>query len=175
TIWFSGLPASGKSTLARELEKKLFNLGYATYILDGDNVRLGINKDLGFSLKDREENIRRVAEIAKLFNQAGVIVLCSFVAPTEKIRQMACSIIGKDKFLEVYVNTPLEVCEKRDPKGLYKKAREGKIKDFTGISSPFEEPENPFLSIDTSKVSLSDAVARLVKEVVSKIGSITPQ
>lgn len=142
TIWMSGLSGSGKSTIANNLEFSLNSMNYHTYILDGDNTRLGLNKNLGFSEEDRIENIRRVAQVCKLMNDAGLIVICSFISPFEKNRTQAREIIGDDKFFEVYVDTDLSVCEERDPKGLYKKARAGEIKDFTGISSPFEAPTN---------------------------------
>lgn len=141
TIWMSGLSGSGKSTIANQLEHTLNSLGYHTYVLDGDNTRLGLNKGLGFSEEDRIENIRRVSEVCKLMNDAGLIVICSFISPFEKNRQQAKEIIG-DNFFEVFIDASLETCEMRDPKGLYKKARLGEIKDFTGISSPFENPTN---------------------------------
>ena len=141
TIWMSGLSGSGKSTIANNLESKLFEMCYHTYIMEGDKTRLGLNKNLGFSDEDRIENLRRVAEVCKLMNDAGIIVICSFISPFEKNRSDAKYIIGED-FLEVFVDATLETCETRDPKGLYKKARTGEIKDFTGISSPFEVPQN---------------------------------
>jgi adenylylsulfate kinase len=141
TIWMSGLSGSGKSTIANVLETKLFEMGYHTYIMDGDNTRLGLNKNLGFSDDDRIENLRRVAEVCKLMNDAGLIVICSFISPFESNRQLSKEIIG-ETFLDVFVDASLETCEKRDPKGLYKKARTGEIKDFTGISSPFDIPKN---------------------------------
>jgi adenylylsulfate kinase len=141
TIWLSGLSGSGKSTIANALESELHSSGYHTYVLDGDNTRLGLNKNLGFSEEDRVENIRRVAEVCKLMNDAGLIVICSFISPFETNRLSAREIIG-DGFFEFYVNADLSVCENRDPKGLYKKARAGEIKDFTGISAPFETPTN---------------------------------
>jgi adenylylsulfate kinase len=141
TIWMSGLSGSGKSTIANLLETKLFEMGYHTYIMDGDNTRLGLNKNLGFSNEDRIENLRRVAEVCKLMNEAGLIVICSFISPFESNRQLSKEIVGED-FLNVFVDATLETCEKRDPKGLYKKARSGEIKDFTGISSPFQIPQN---------------------------------
>ncbi len=139
TIWMSGLSGSGKSTIASQLENSLNLMGYHTYILDGDNTRLGLNKNLGFSEEDRIENIRRVSEVCKLMNDAGIIVICSFISPFQKNREQASQIIG-EKFIEVFIDASLETCETRDPKGLYKKARAGEIKDFTGISSPFEIP-----------------------------------
>ena len=143
-IWFTGLSGSGKSTLAIALERELYKRGFLTRILDGDNIRSGINNNLGFSEADRTENIRRIAEVSKLFVDCGIVTIAAFISPTRAIRQMAREIIGKDDFLEVYVSTPLEECEKRDVKGLYKKARKGEIRDFTGISAPFEAPLHPF-------------------------------
>lgn len=168
TLWFTGLSGSGKSTLANEVEKRLVSLGYHTMLLDGDNVRLGLNKDLGFEEAGRIENIRRIAEVAKLMNDAGLITLTSFISPFEQERRKAQQIVG-DAYIEIYVSTPLEVCEKRDVKGLYQKARAQEIADFTGISSPYEEPEKPHITIDTSDISLEDAADYIVKEVL-KIG-----
>jgi adenylylsulfate kinase len=141
TIWMSGLSGSGKSTIANLVEEKLISLGYHTYILDGDNTRIGLNKDLGFSEEARVENIRRVSEVCKLMNDAGLIVICSFISPFEKNREQAKEIIGEG-FIEIFIDADLSTCETRDPKGLYKKARTGEIKEFTGISSPFENPQN---------------------------------
>ena len=141
TIWMSGLSGSGKSTIANLVEEKLISLGYHTYILDGDNTRMGLNKDLGFSEEARVENIRRVSEVCKLMNDAGLIVICSFISPFEKNREQAKEIIGEG-FMEIFIDADLSTCETRDPKGLYKKARTGEIKEFTGISSPFENPQN---------------------------------
>ena len=141
TIWMSGLSGSGKSTIANLVEEKLISLGYHTYILDGDNTRMGLNKDLGFSEEARVENIRRVSEVCKLMNDAGLIVICSFISPFEKNREQAKEIIGEG-FMEIFIDADLSTCEERDPKGLYKKARTGEIKEFTGISSPFENPQN---------------------------------
>ena len=151
SIWFSGLSGSGKSTLAKLLEKKLFDLGFKTVLLDGDNTRLNLNKDLGFSLEDRMENIRRIAEVSKLMNDAGIITISCFISPTHEIRNLAKSIIGKDSFYLIYTNSPLSKCIERDTKGLYKKAIDNKIPDFTGISSPFEEPKDDYLEISTNK------------------------
>ena len=161
--WLTGLSGSGKSTIAEGLERALFNEGYFVKILDGDNIRTGINKDLGFSIEDRTENIRRIAEVAKLFVDSGVIVLCSFVSPTVEIRDQARHIIGEDDFSEVFVNTPLEICEKRDVKGLYKKARNGEIKGFTGIDSPYEPPQNPSIIIVTENKKVEECVAELLQ------------
>ena len=157
-IWFTGLSGSGKSTLAIALERELYKQGILCRILDGDNIRSGINNNLGFSEADRTENIRRIAEVSKLFVDCGIVTIAAFISPTHAIRRMASEIIGEDDFLEVYVSTPIEECERRDVKGLYAKARRGEIKEFTGISSPFEAPEHPFISIDTSRQSLADSV-----------------
>ena len=157
TIWFTGLSGAGKSALANEIEKMLSVRGNYTMLLDGDNVRMGLNKNLGFEEGDRIENIRRVAEVAKLMNDAGLIVLTSFISPFKGDRRSAKQIIGDDSFVEVYVSTPIDICEARDVKGLYKKAREGSIPNFTGINSPYEPPENPDIKIDTSNYSLADA------------------
>ncbi|MFT6783480.1 MAG: adenylylsulfate kinase [Saprospiraceae bacterium] len=162
-LWFTGLSGSGKSTIAEGLERKLFNLGHYVKVLDGDNIRSGINKNLGFSLEDRKENIRRIAEVAKLFLDSGVIVLCSFVSPTIEIREMAKGIIGQDDFKEIYVDTPLAICESRDVKGLYKKARAGEIKGFTGIDSPFEAPGNPTLTLKTENKSVAECVSEAMQ------------
>jgi len=157
-LWFTGLPSSGKSTIANELEKKLVTLGTRTYILDGDNVRMGLCKDLGFSEEDRGENIRRIGEVSKLFVDAGCIVLSAFVSPYIKDRDAVRELAEEGEFIEVFVDAPLEVCEERDVKGLYKKAREGIIKGFTGIDDPYEAPLNPEITIDTSKLSLDEGV-----------------
>ena len=168
-IWFTGLSGSGKSTLAIALERELYKQGILCRILDGDNIRSGINNNLGFSEADRTENIRRIAEVSKLFVDCGIVTLAAFISPTHAIRRMASEIIGEDDFLEVYVSTPIEECERRDVKGLYAKARRGEIKEFTGISSPFEAPEHPFISIDTSRQSLADSVKVLLEAVSPKI------
>ena len=168
-IWFTGLSGSGKSTLAIALERELYKQGILCRILDGDNIRSGINNNLGFSEADRTENIRRIAEVSKLFVDCGIVTLAAFISPTHAIRRMASEIIGEDDFLEVYVSTPIEECERRDVKGLYAKARRGEIKEFTGISSPFEAPEHPFISIDTSRQSLADSVKILLEAVSPKI------
>ena len=165
SLWFCGLSGSGKSTLAIGLEKVLFQKGYIVQVLDGDNIRGGINNNLGFSVEDRLENNRRVAEISKLYNRSGLITINSFISPTKTIRAHAKNIIGNDFFVEVYVKASLEVCEKRDVKGLYKKARRGEIKGFTGIDSPFEIPENPFVTIDTEKMSLDESLERLLEKI----------
>jgi bifunctional enzyme CysN/CysC len=168
TLWFTGLSGSGKSTLANALEMKLAALGKHTMLLDGDNVRMGLNRGLGFSDEDRTENIRRVAEVAKLMNDAGLIVLTAFISPFAADRELARSIIGDD-FVEVYISTPLEECEKRDVKGLYKKARTGEIASFTGISSPYEKPEKPEIELDTSKVTVEQAAEELVKKLRDRL------
>ena len=168
-IWFTGLSGSGKSTLAIALEGELYKQGILCRILDGDNIRSGINNNLGFSEAARTENIRRIAEVSKLFVDCGIVTIAAFISPTHAIRRMASEIIGEDDFLEVYVSTPIEECERRDVKGLYAKARRGEIKEFTGISSPFEAPEHPFISIDTSRQSLADSVKILLEAVSPKI------
>lgn len=162
TIWLTGLSAAGKSTLAFALERELMADGHACYVLDGDNVRHGLNRNLGFSHEDRTENVRRVAEVARLMNEAGLIVITSFISPFRADRLMAREIIGPDYFGEVYVSTTLAVCESRDPKGLYSKARTGKVAEFTGISSPYEPPSLPDLIIDTAQLSLDESVSQLV-------------
>lgn len=161
-LWFTGLSGSGKSTVAIALERELQKRGLLCRILDGDNIRSGINKGLGFTAEDRRENIRRIAEVAKLFVDTGIITIAAFISPSNELRRMASDIIGAEDFKEVYISTPLEVCEARDVKGLYAKARRGEIKNFTGISAPFEAPEHPALSIDTSKVSLEDSVKQIL-------------
>ena len=162
TIWLTGLSGAGKSTLANEVEKRLFAMGKYTMLLDGDNVRMGLNQNLGFSEEDRVENIRRIAEVSKLMNDAGLIVLTSFISPFRQDRRNAKNIIG-ERFVEVYISTPLEECEKGDVKGLYKKARNGEISNFTGITSPYEAPEHPDITVDTSKYSLEECVDIILK------------
>jgi len=168
-IWFTGLSGSGKTTLASLLEKRLFELNYFCQILDGDNVRSGINRNLKFTKEDRMENIRRIAEISKLFMNCGIILICAFISPTNEMRQMAKDIIGEDNFLEVFVNTPLDICEQRDPKGLYKKARTGEIKNFTGISSPFEVPKSPFIDAKNSNPNINETVRKILLKVIPEI------
>ena len=168
-IWFTGLSGSGKSTLAIALERELHQRGILCRILDGDNIRSGINNNLGFTEVDRVENIRRIAEVSKLFIDTGIVTLAAFISPNNDIREMAARIIGKEDFLEVYVNTPIEECERRDVKGLYAKARKGEIKNFTGISAPFEAPEHPALKLDTSVLSLEDSVHQLLEIVLPRI------
>lgn len=168
-IWFTGLSGSGKTTLAANLEKELFFRRFFCHILDGDNIRMGINNNLGFSEEDRLENIRRISEVSKLLINTGLITICSFISPTNEIRKLARSIIGENDFIEIFLNPPLEVCEKRDTKGLYKKARAGLIKDFTGISSPFEPPQNPDLEIDTSTTNIKDSVDLIFNKIIDRI------
>ena len=162
-LWFTGLSGSGKSTVAIALERELQKRGLLCRILDGDNMRTGINANLGFSADDRRENIRRVAEVAKLFVDTGIITIAAFVSPTEDLRKLAQHIIGKDDFKEIFISTPIEECERRDVKGLYARARRGEVKNFTGISAPFEAPQHPALSLDTSKLSLEESVAQLLQ------------
>lgn len=168
-IWFTGLSGSGKSTIAIALERELHKRGLMCRILDGDNIRSGINNNLGFSEADRVENIRRIAEVSKLFVDSGIITLAAFISPSNEIRKMAADIIGQDDFLEVYVSTPLEECERRDVKGLYAKARSGQIKNFTGISAPFETPEHPALELNTSKLSLEESVEALLNLILPRV------
>ena len=162
-IWMTGLSGSGKSTVAIGVERELHKRGILCRILDGDNIRSGINSNLGFSEEDRRENIRRIAEIGKLFVDTGIVTIACFVSPTLELRQMAREIIGPEDFREVYIATPLEECERRDVKGLYARARKGEVKDFTGISAPFEAPTNPDLSLDTSQMTLKDEVEAVVE------------
>ena len=168
-IWFTGLSASGKSTIAIALERELHKRGLLCRILDGDNIRSGINNNLGFTEADRIENIRRIAEVSKLFVDTGIITIAAFISPSNDIREMAANIIGKDDFLEVYVSTPIEECERRDVKGLYAKARRGEIKNFTGISAPFEAPAYPALTLDTSALSLEESVNKLLELILPRI------
>jgi len=167
-VWLVGLSGSGKSTIAMALEKLLFSRGYFAQMLDGDNIRSGINGDLGFSDEDRRENIRRIAEIARLYAQSGVITINSFISPTRSIRQMTRDIIGPDYF-EVFVDTPLDVCEQRDVKGLYAKARKGELKGFTGIDAPFEAPKNPDLILRTENKSIEACTQELFDHIIEKI------
>lgn len=161
-IWFTGLSGSGKSTLAIELEKELHNRSFLVKLLDGDNVRTGINNNLGFSEEDRKENLRRIAEINKLFIENGIITINSFVSPTDELRNLVKHIIGEKDFYLVHVNASLEVCEQRDVKGFYKKARKGEISDFTGVTAPFEKPADAFLEIDTAKLSVKECIEILL-------------
>ncbi len=165
-IWLTGLSGSGKSTIAKELELKLHKIGKTAYILDGDNIRHGLNSDLGFSDNDRTENIRRIAEVAALFTDAGIIAITAFISPFRKDRENARRIFPEGRFMEIYVNSPIEICESRDPKGLYKKARVGKISDFTGIASAYEAPENPELELKSDQLTIeesADAIITLIK------------
>jgi len=168
-IWMTGLSGAGKTTIAKNLEAELLAQGYIAQILDGDNIRSGINNNLSFSEEDRFENIRRIAEISKLFVQGGIICINSFISPTGKIRDMAKRIIGKDDYIEIYVNAPLEVCEDRDVKGLYSKARRGEIKDFTGIDSPFEEPLNPDVEVNTDIQTAKESVQQILDHILPLI------
>lgn len=167
-LWFTGLSGSGKSTVAIALERELHSRGLLCRILDGDNIRSGINNNLGFSAEDRVENIRRIAEVGRLFVDTGIITIAAFISPNNQLREMAAEIIGKDDFVEVFVSTPLEECEKRDVKGLYAKARRGEIKNFTGISAPFEAPEHPDITLDTSKLPVEKSVKILLDYVLPK-------
>jgi adenylylsulfate kinase len=160
-LWLTGLSGSGKSTIAQGLEQLLFQHGFFAQVLDGDNIRSGINSNLGFGLEDRQENIRRIAEIAHLYLQTGVITINSFISPTVEIRSFAREIVGPEDFIEIYINAPIEVCEARDVKGLYQKARAGEITGFTGIDSPYEAPENPALEIKTDQLSLEESVQKI--------------
>ena len=172
-IWFTGLSGSGKSTIAIALERELHERGILCRILDGDNVRSGINNNLGFSEKDRVENIRRIAEVSKLFVDTGIVTIAAFISPSNTLRRMAASIIGETDFIEVYVDTPLSVCEQRDVKGLYKRARNGEVKNFTGISAPFEAPEHPALRLDTSRLTIGQSVDKLLGLILPKINKTT--
>jgi adenylylsulfate kinase len=164
-LWFTGLSGSGKSTIANALESKLHSMGYHTYLLDGDNVRHGLNKNLGFSDEDRVENIRRIGEVAKLFVDAGTIVMTAFISPFRADRNMVRGIVGADEFIEVYVDTPLDVCEQRDPKGLYQKARAGQIKNFTGLDSPYEAPDKPEITLKTAEQTIDQSVEQIVSNL----------
>jgi adenylylsulfate kinase len=165
-IWLTGLSGSGKTTIGREVEMELNKRGYLTQVLDGDNIRTGINNNLGFSETDRFENIRRIAEVSKLFLNCGIICINSFISPTRNIRHMAIDIIGKENFIEVYINAPVEVCEQRDVKGLYKKARRGEIKNFTGIDSPFEVPENPDIELKTDQLTVEESAKKALEFIL---------
>jgi len=172
TIWFTGLSGSGKSTIAKELELQLLQRGVKAFVLDGDNIRHGLNRDLGFSPEQRSENIRRVAEVARLMNDAGLLVITAFISPYEADRNQASEIIGGERFLEVHVATPLAICEERDPKGLYAKARAGEIKSFTGVSAPYESPPRPALRLGTADAAVDELVAEVVALLVQR-GSIS--
>jgi len=168
-LWFTGLSGSGKSTIANEVEQALFKKGLKTYTLDGDNIRSGINKGLGFSEEDRHENLRRIAEVSKLFVDAGIITIGAFVSPLEKDRELVKSIVGEKDFVEIFVDTSLAECERRDVKGLYKKARAGEIKNFTGIGAPYEPPKNPDILIETEKESIEEVVRKVITFVENKL------
>lgn len=168
-IWFTGLSGSGKSTIANHLEKKLFDLGVKTYSLDGDNIRSGLNKGLSFTEEDRTENNRRISEVAKLFMDAGLVTITAFISPLDDDRKKARKIIGDENFIEIFVNTPLEICEARDVKGLYKKARRGEIDNFTGISSPYEAPVNPDIEIQTENESIEESVEKIFSFLKEKL------
>ena len=170
-IWFTGLSGSGKSTIAYTLEHALIQRGHMAYVLDGDNIRFGLNKNLGFSAEDRQENIRRIAEVGKLYADTGIITLTAFISPYKEDRNAARETIGQGDFYEIFCDTPLEVCEKRDPKGLYKKARAGEIKGFTGIDDPYEAPDKPEMVIDTSNTSPQEAAVAIC-EMLEKAGKI---
>jgi adenylylsulfate kinase len=170
-IWFTGLSGSGKSTLAVQLEAQLHGLGFKTYLLDGDNIRAGLNKDLSFADEGRVENIRRIGEVAKLMLDAGVIVLSAFISPFKADREQVKAIVGSENYVEVFVDAPLEVCEQRDVKGLYKKARAGEVRNFTGIDSPYEAPEHPDVHIPTHKLSLDESINALISTILPRIKS----
>jgi len=171
-IWFTGLSGSGKSTLATHLEYQLFHQDFKTYLLDGDNIRTGLNKDLDFSDNARKENIRRIGEVAKLFLDSGLIVLSAFISPFEEDRSNVRNIVGKDNFIEVFVDCPLEICEQRDIKGLYKKARLGEVKSFTGIHSPYEPPVHPDITIPTHLQSLEESLEKLINFITPQLSVI---
>ncbi len=168
-LWFTGLSGSGKSTLATAIEKKLHANGFMTQVLDGDKIRNGLNNNLGFNAEDRNENIRRIAEVSKLFCDCGIITISAFISPTIEIRQMAKQIISDEDFYEVHLSTPLETCEGRDIKGLYQRARNGEIKEFTGISAPYENPLNPNIILDTTNISIEEARDTIYNKIIDKI------
>jgi adenylylsulfate kinase len=168
-FWFTGLSGSGKSTLAIGLERRLFDTGYQVVVLDGDNIRSGLNNNLSFSAEDRKENIRRIAEVAKLFMGNGHVCFVTFITPTIELRQLAKEIIGRECFVEVFIDTPIEICEKRDVKGLYQKARTGEIPDFTGVNAPYERPPQPDICIETKNKTVEESLAELFESVVKKI------
>ena len=168
-IWLSGISGSGKSTIANELEKKLYENNFLSYLLDGDNIRIGLNKDLGFTDDDRKENIRRISEVSRLMLDAGLIVITAFISPFKEERQLAKSLVLEENYFLVYVDCSVEICEERDVKGLYKKARAGEIKNFTGIDSPYEVPENPNLIVNTEKESVDESVKKIFNAIKGKI------
>lgn len=161
-LWFTGLSGSGKSTLANAVDHALFQQNYRSYVLDGDNIRHGLNRDLSFRKEDRKENIRRIGEVAKLFVDGGIIVSSAFISPFLEDRDLVRKMFSTDEFVEIFLNCPIDVCENRDPKGLYKKARQGEIPDFTGINSPYEAPENPEIIIDTNKITIEQSVEKII-------------
>ena len=167
-LWFTGLSGAGKSTVANALEQALYARGYHTYLLDGDNVRHGLNKNLGFTADDREENIRRIGEVAKLFVDGGTIVLTAFISPYRRDREQVRALVDDGEFIEVFVDTPLDVCEDRDPKGLYKKARAGEIKHFTGIDDPYEAPDQPEITLRTDQNSIEESVVQIMEELAER-------
>jgi adenylyl-sulfate kinase len=169
TIWFTGLTASGKSTLAYEVERRLHDLGHASFVLDGDNIRHGLSRDLEFSPESRTENIRRISEVAKLFNDAGIVMITAFISPYRHDRAMAREILGPERFIEAYLAADLAVCERRDPRGLYRKARAGEIPGFTGISAPYEVPESPTITLDTGVLSVEESISRLLEAVLPRL------
>jgi adenylylsulfate kinase len=171
-LWFTGLSGSGKSTVANEVSHRLHSMKKLSYILDGDNIRHGLNKDLGFSPEDRTENIRRISEVANLFADAGLITITAFISPYRKDRNFCRELLGKGRFIEIYTKASLETCEQRDPKGLYKKAREGQIKEFTGVDAPYEEPEDPELIIDTDKETIEESAIKVLNKL-EEFGLIT--
>ena len=174
TVWLTGLSGAGKSTLAVALDKRLVQEGHFGYVLDGDNVRHGLNSDLGFSPQDRQENIRRVAEVARLMNDAGLIVVTAFISPYREDRERARAIIGSEQFIEVHVSTPLAICEQRDTKGFYQRARQGELAEFTGVSAPYEAPHAPALAIDTSQAGIDDCIDRVLA-VLRPLISLDPK
>ena len=167
-LWFTGLSGSGKSTIANEVAYQLHTLGHSSYVLDGDNIRHGLNKDLGFSPEDRNENIRRISEVAHLFADAGVIAITAFISPYRDLRNFCRGLLDKERYFEVYCKASLDTCEQRDPKGLYKKARNGEIKQFTGIDAPYEEPENPEILLDTDELSIQQSAEKVIKILKEK-------
>lgn len=169
TVWLTGLSASGKSTLAYELERRLHDLGHASFVLDGDNIRHGLSRDLGFSHESRKENIRRIAEVAKLFNDAGIVMITAFISPYRDDRDVARNILGPERFVETYLAADIAVCERRDPRGLYRKARAGEIPNFTGISAPYEAPENPTIKLDTGVLSVEQSMLQLLDAVLPRL------
>ena len=175
TLWFTGLSQSGKSTLATEVEKILYERGYTTFILDGDNIRHGLNRNLGFSPEDREENIRRIGEVAHLFSQAGIINMTAFISPYRADRRKARDLANEGEFIEIFCRCSLDACEKRDKKGLYKKARTGEVPEFTGISAPYEEPENPEITINTDKETIEEGVNKIITYLENNFDSLPPR